>query len=623
MKAIIIAAGKGRRLLPFTEDMPKCMLQVRGKPLIEHQLDIFKTFGITDISIIKGYQKHKINYEAAKTYYNDNYDNNNILRSLFYAEKELNDDVIVSYSDIIFDKDIIGKAMHAPGDICIVVDRDWKEHDVEEAEKTIVRWKKVKKIGKHLAPKEANGEFIGIIKCTKKGAHLVRDIYHDIVRRYHNTPFQRARSLDQAYLTDMLQELIDRGNDVHAVSIRGGWIEIDTPEDLARARAAKNYGSILQRLLNGVKHTVSSFAKLHHVPIDQLEAVIKQKKPLTSAIIEAVEHHTPLNAQALLDPLYRHTLPVHNDTIDGAMIFTARQRDLTMRTFERGPREGKKIPYYDYADTAMSKTSSFRPEWIKERYVHDGINPNLPDWAFNNGHFEHQVTYFIGSVNFHWKDKNGKQYVKQMQTGDTNYITPFVPHSFTTRRRGKGVILAVTYGGAITTDEFQLRIQTAGLPSFIDTCPHEQFVTDALRGIVIKRRDEAFFLKRGNNSIATLISDIPYQPCSKMFEYIIGDDRKIPMETYGERWGYNIGNEPILLSWGETHEQLLEPGASFFMRSYMRHAFQNVNGKTGTLMVMEIKPMLGDPLKELALIHKYAGKSGVRRAWAETKQWFN
>lgn len=144
MKAIIIAAGQANRLRPITNDKPKCMLEIKGKTILQHQLDAFHANGITDISVIKGYKKEAINYHSLKYYINDNYRNNNILNSLFYAEEEIDDEFIASYSDIIFGNDVVRRLKESKGDIDIIVDIDWKgyyegrtEHPIEEAEKVI------------------------------------------------------------------------------------------------------------------------------------------------------------------------------------------------------------------------------------------------------------------------------------------------------------------------------------------------------------------------------------------------------------------------------------------------------------------------------------------------------
>ena len=122
MKAIIIAAGIGKRLKPLTDDKPKCMLELAGKPLIEHQTDILRSLGISDISIIKGYRQEKINFSNSSFnyYLNENYRENNILESLFCAEPEIRGEVIILYSDIIFKRAVVENLLESKKKISIV-----------------------------------------------------------------------------------------------------------------------------------------------------------------------------------------------------------------------------------------------------------------------------------------------------------------------------------------------------------------------------------------------------------------------------------------------------------------------------------------------------------------------
>ncbi|MDP3696580.1 MAG: hypothetical protein Q8R55_00950, partial [Candidatus Taylorbacteria bacterium] len=214
---------------------------------------------------------------------------------------------------------------------------------------------------------------------------------------------------------------------------------------MAEIRHKANIGSVILGLLNGLKHTPQTIGPVLGIDPEKLEGIIQGREPMTKEIEEALITIPGINQRDFYPAEAQHLFPVIDDTNDGVVIFRKDTTEKSRRTISRGP---ESIPYYIYADTAMSNLSSFRPEWIKQLYVHDGKRADdLPDWAFNKGHFEHQVTFFIGPVNFHWKDKEGKNYVCQMNTGDTNYIVPFVPHTFTTRRNGEGLILAVTYGG--------------------------------------------------------------------------------------------------------------------------------------------------------------------------------
>lgn len=239
-KAIIIAAGKSMRLRPLTNELPKCMLPIGNKPILEHAMDSLKKTNIGQIVIIKGYKKEKINFEEVK-YYEDDIQNG-ILSSLMYAEGEMDDSFIALYSDILFQKEIVKKLQSAEGDIVAVVDTDWKKnyegrdlHPEEEAEKVIMKGNSIRKIGKRVKG-NVSGEFIGMIKCSPEGAKIFRKIYSQSEEKYKKGGFQEASEMKKAYLTDLLQEIIDNGYNVEAVQIKGGWKEFDTVQDYNKLR---------------------------------------------------------------------------------------------------------------------------------------------------------------------------------------------------------------------------------------------------------------------------------------------------------------------------------------------------------------------------------------------------
>jgi len=243
MKAIIIAAGMSSRLMELTDDKPKCMLDIGGKTILQQQIETFNKCGIDEIIVIRGYKKEVINYTGIKYIYNQNYRRNNILESLMYAESDMDGDFIATYSDILFRSSVVEKLLESKADISIVVDTGWKsryknrfQHPMEEAEKVRVSNKKVVEIGKVINPNEAYGEFIGLAKFTNTGAEILRKNHKRVVRQFGDTQFHAAPSIEKAYLTDMLQELIDKGYTVSTVGIKGQWMEIDTLEDINKAR---------------------------------------------------------------------------------------------------------------------------------------------------------------------------------------------------------------------------------------------------------------------------------------------------------------------------------------------------------------------------------------------------
>ena len=243
-KVLILAAGLGSRLKKHTENLPKCMLDFGGKTLLERQLDAYKKCGVKDISLIRGYKKDKINYKGLKYFENTDYRNNNILNSIFYAEKIINGNIIISYSDILFEPVVVQRTLESSHDISVVVDIDWrgyyvgrKDHPLSEAENVIFNSNnEVQKIGKiNKGSEDVHGEFIGMIKLSNRGTEIFKEHFHRLKKIYWNKPFQRAKTFQKAYLTDMIQELVDIGIKVHCVIIESGWKEIDTVEDYKKA----------------------------------------------------------------------------------------------------------------------------------------------------------------------------------------------------------------------------------------------------------------------------------------------------------------------------------------------------------------------------------------------------
>lgn len=241
MKAIIIAAGLGSRLNLLTQNKPKCLLEVNGKTILERQLELLRACGIDDISLIKGYKGEAIDFPGIKYYTNTNYRNNNILNSLFYAEKEMDGEFVVLYSDILFDKSVVEKLLKNKEDISAIVDVDWQEyyqgrteHPIEEAENVIIQDENIIKIGKYITADEAEGEFIGMVKFSEKGADVFKGEFQRAKAKYWCKPFRTATTFEKAYLTDMLQELIDGGYNISSVKILQDWWEIDTEQDLKK-----------------------------------------------------------------------------------------------------------------------------------------------------------------------------------------------------------------------------------------------------------------------------------------------------------------------------------------------------------------------------------------------------
>ncbi len=254
-RAIIIAAGRGRRLMPYTDRMPKCLVPVDHRTIMGIQLDAFRIHGVREIIIIRGYLGDVMTERAGElgggVRFVDNreWEHNNILESLFCAEQEIEGPLFLTYGDIIFTPAVVGRLVEAPGDVCLVIDRAFRdvyegrdEHPLPEAEVADLDARGlVRRVGKRaLPPEEAFGEFIGLAKVSAAGARWMREAWGELRSAYRGReeqPFQRAPSFRAAYLSDMLQHLIEAGRPIQPVAIDGEWREIDTVQDLQRARA--------------------------------------------------------------------------------------------------------------------------------------------------------------------------------------------------------------------------------------------------------------------------------------------------------------------------------------------------------------------------------------------------
>ncbi|MBO39509.1 MAG: hypothetical protein CMM75_10095 [Rhodospirillaceae bacterium] len=253
---IVIAAGFGSRLMPLTEHLPKCMLPVQSVPILHRTLETFDQLGIEEKTVIGGYKAENLAIPTGvNLLINSEYQSNNILHSLAYARNEFvyGTDTIVCYSDIIFQKAIAEQLLESSlGDIILVVDRKWQTryvdrelHLIAEAEAANFDAElKLLQVGKTLLTSDANsnewGEFLGLVKFTSRGAQAFWDIFDKINQQLApDEPFQAASEWQKSYLTDLFQELIDRGISVHCLLIDGGWEEIDNREDYDYAQVFK------------------------------------------------------------------------------------------------------------------------------------------------------------------------------------------------------------------------------------------------------------------------------------------------------------------------------------------------------------------------------------------------
>lgn len=226
LKAVILAAGMGRRLRPKTLDIPKALVRVGDQPILDRQLRALRHVQAEDIVVVTGYRADLIQarYGAALRYIqNPAFATTNSAVSLWCARQELAAETVYLHSDVVFAPEILEAVAACPRPLCLAVD----EHPCdEEAMKVRRTGDRIIEINKTMALERAAGEFIGIAKWTaatgKKLAHALQTLMN-----------AQAHS---AYTEAAFQQLMDQDEPVHYHPITSGaWAEIDTEEDLQAA----------------------------------------------------------------------------------------------------------------------------------------------------------------------------------------------------------------------------------------------------------------------------------------------------------------------------------------------------------------------------------------------------
>lgn len=227
MKAILLAAGRGSRLKPFTDTTPKSLLQIGNTSLIERMVGILRKTGIDDISIVVGYLKESFFRtfpSGVKFYVNDDYLNTDQGGSLLKAKAEMNDNLLLIAADLLCPESVYRAAIENDSPICLAIDIREDCYD-DTIEKIILENGKIRMVGKTNVPNDrANGEFLGMTKLSRKMAPVFAEVLEQSLAQNKKTQ-----------VVQIIQKLIDRGEEVAYVRCVEPWCEVDDPDIMERA----------------------------------------------------------------------------------------------------------------------------------------------------------------------------------------------------------------------------------------------------------------------------------------------------------------------------------------------------------------------------------------------------
>jgi L-glutamine-phosphate cytidylyltransferase len=236
MKIIVLAAGCGTRLAPYTDSKPKCMVEVSGKSILDYQLELFEKENVAEIIIVSGYRNEKICRDSIVKVVNPKFASTNMVYSLFCAREHFDDDVIISYGDIIYSRSVLKKIMAAEGEFSVVVDKDWydlwalrMENPLDDVESLRTEGDRIIELGKKVNSLDAvQGQYIGLMKIRRDFLQTMQKFYLSLSR----TAQYDGKNYENMYLTSFIQLLINRFGNVSPVYINGDWVEVDTASDL-------------------------------------------------------------------------------------------------------------------------------------------------------------------------------------------------------------------------------------------------------------------------------------------------------------------------------------------------------------------------------------------------------
>jgi len=245
-KVIILAAGAGNRLRPYTNDQPKSMIKLGEQTLIGRQLHTLELSGLTDILIVTGYLKEKIEALGYPTIENPDWETTNMVMTLWCAFDELEEDIIISYADIIYQKNVLEALLGGNDDISIVVDRGFRKYwefrfknPLNDAESLLISSKGyLQSIGQKVASlDEIDAQYIGLMRFKGEGLNILKN---------YMTSISKTDRFAKMYMTDLLQDIINQGEHLKAITINHGWLEIDSVEDYEAAQKGFEDDSIKQ-----------------------------------------------------------------------------------------------------------------------------------------------------------------------------------------------------------------------------------------------------------------------------------------------------------------------------------------------------------------------------------------
>ena len=205
--------------------------------MLQHQIEVFKSFGVFDIHVVGGYLAKKIVNPDIKLHVNEDFESTNMVSTLFKAREALegNEDLIVSYGDIVFEPEVLRRLLKCNATVGVVSDEEWLRYWRARFSNPLVDAETFRVDGsgsiialgdQPMSIDEVQGQFIGLLKIQGDALSRLKSAWSSLQSESIST------GADRMFMTDFLQHLIREGWEIIQVPIQNGWAEIDSPHDL-------------------------------------------------------------------------------------------------------------------------------------------------------------------------------------------------------------------------------------------------------------------------------------------------------------------------------------------------------------------------------------------------------
>jgi L-glutamine-phosphate cytidylyltransferase len=234
MRAVILAAGRGSRMGYLGDDRPKCLVELKGKPLIERQIAALRRGGVDEIGVVRGYRAEMIDFPGVTYFTNKRWAETNMVVSLASAATWLRSEpVIVSYADIFYRSELVRGLAGAPGQLVVSYDRAWLSlwvrrfaDPLSDAEtfRIDAAGQLLEIGGRATRIEDIEGQYMGLLKLTPTAWSAVEALLDRL----------DAPTRNRLDMTGLLRRLVvGKTLPVSAFGTDGQWGEIDSPQDVA------------------------------------------------------------------------------------------------------------------------------------------------------------------------------------------------------------------------------------------------------------------------------------------------------------------------------------------------------------------------------------------------------